>query len=77
MQACCAGFWTSCDFSFGTILFTQFVHEITGGEAREEIWPSVNYFVFTSTSLIYRKNQQIRQGIVCSKDLRGVPGPEE
>ena len=51
-------------FSLDTILLTQFVHEITEGEAREEIWSSVNYLFFISTSLIYRENQQVRQGIV-------------
>ena len=64
MQACHAGLLTSCDLSFNTILFTQFVHEITEGEAREEIRSSVNYLFFISASLIYGKNQQIRQGIM-------------
>ena len=33
----CAGLSTSCDLSLDAILFTQFVHKITEGEAREEI----------------------------------------
>ena len=32
---------------------------ITEGEAKEEIWSSVNYLFFISTSLIYRKNRQV------------------
>ena len=40
------------------ILFTQFIHQITEVEAREEIWLSVNYLFFISTSLIYGKNWQ-------------------
>ena len=51
-------------FFFNAILFTQLVHEITDGEAREEIWSFVNYFFFMSTSLIFGKKQQIRQGIM-------------
>ena len=67
MQACRAGL-TSCDLSFDAIcsysLLTQFVREVTEGEAREKIWSSINYLFFISTSLIYGKNQQVRQGIV-------------
>ena len=33
----CAGLSTPHDLSLGAILFTQFVHEMTEGEAREEI----------------------------------------
>ena len=55
---------------------SQFVHKITAGEAGEEIWSSVKYLFFSSTSLIYRKHQQDRQGIMCSKDLKGVLGLE-
>ena len=33
----CAGLSTPPDLSVDAILFTQFVHEITEGEAREEI----------------------------------------
>ena len=51
-----------CDFPLDIILFTWFVQEITDGEARGETWSSVNYLVFIS--LIYRKNQQVRQSIV-------------
>ena len=60
----CAALSTSRDFSLHVFLFTQFVHKTTEGEAREEIWSSVNYSFFISTSFIYGKNQQVRQGIV-------------
>jgi len=66
---------TSRDFSLDAILFTQFVCEITEGKAGQEIWSPIRYLFFMS-SLIYRKDRQIRQGIVCSKDLKGVLGPE-
>ena len=56
--------------------FTLFVHEITEGEARKAFWSSVSYLFFISTSLIYRKNQLIRQSIVWSKDLKDVLGVE-
>lgn len=52
------------------------VCEITEGEVREKIWSSANYLFFISTSLIYGKNQQVRQGILRSKDLKGVLGPD-
>lgn len=56
---------TSYDFSVDALLFTQSVHEMTEGEAGEgeageEIWSSVNYLFFISTSSIYRRNQHIR-----------------
>ena len=57
-------------------LVTQFLHEIMGGEARTEIWSSVNYLFFLSTSLIYRKSRQVRQGIVWLNDLQCVLRPE-
>lgn len=57
-------------------LVTQFLHEITGGEARKEIWSSVHYLFFLSTSLIYRKSWQVRQSIVWLKDLQCVLRPE-
>ena len=57
-------------------VWSQFVWEITEGDATEKIWSSVNYLFFISTSLIYGKNQQIGQGIVWSKDLKGVLGLE-
>ena len=41
---------TSYDFSLDALLCTQSVHEMTEGEAREEIWSSVNYLFFISTS---------------------------
>ena len=56
VQACC-------DFSLEAILFTQFVCKIIEREAMEEIWSSVNYLFFIFTSLIYGKNQHIRQGM--------------
>ena len=59
-----AGLLTARFFFFNAILFTQLVHEITEGEAREEIWSFVNYLFFMSTSLIFGKKQQIRQGIM-------------
>ena len=72
----CAGLSTPYCLSSDAILFTQFVPKITEGEAGEETWSSVKHLFFSSTSLIYRKNQQDKQGIVCSKDLKGVLGPE-
>ena len=45
-------------------VFFFFFHEVTEGKAREETWSSVNYLFFISTSLIYGRNQQVRQGIV-------------
>lgn len=60
----CAGLSTSCDLSLDAILFTQLVFEITEGEDREEMWSSVNCLSLISTSLIYRKNKQFRQGVV-------------
>ena len=66
-------------------MFTQFVPyslKVTEGETGEGIWPPINYLFFISTSLIYRENQQVRQGIVINrygrekeKDLEGVLGP--
>ena len=53
-----------CDLFLDAILFTQFVCKITEGGARKETWSSANYLFFISTSLIYGKNQQARQGIV-------------
>ena len=68
--------WSSSRWYLVHSLVTQFVHQITEGEAREEIWLSVDYLFFISTSLIYRKNRQVRQGIVWLKDLKGVLGLE-
>ena len=64
------------DLLLDIFLFTQFISEITKGEAKEETWSSVNYLFFISTSLIYGKNQKIRQGIVWLKDLKSVLGLE-
>lgn len=47
-----------------------------GGETRKEIWSSVHYLFFLSTSLIYRKSRQVRQDIVWLKDLPWVLRPE-
>ena len=58
---------TTCDPSLDVILFTQFAHEITEGEAGEEIWSSADYLFLVSMSLIPEKNQQVRRGIVWSK----------
>ena len=56
----------TCDFSSDALMLMQFIHEITKGEAKEDNWSSANYLVLISTSLIYRKNQQIRE-----EDLKG------
>ena len=61
-------------FLLDAILFPPFVHEITEGEAGEEIWSPGNYLFFISTSLICGKNQQVRQGILWPQDLKGVLG---
>lgn len=37
---------------------------------------TVNYSFFISISLVYRKKHQFRQGIVGSKDVKGMLGPE-
>lgn len=55
---------TPCDLILDVILVTQFVPKITEGEAKKEILSSVNCLFFISTSLIYGKNPQVRQGIV-------------
>ena len=55
-----------------TILFTQFVYEITKAETMEEIWSCVNYLFSIYSSLIYGKKQHIRHGIVWSKYLKAV-----
>lgn len=47
----CAGSSTLHDLSLDTALFTQFICEISEGEAREVIWSSVND-LFISASLI-------------------------
>ena len=43
-------------WSFFRWYIVHTICEITEGEAEEEIWSSVNYLFFISTSLIYRKN---------------------
>lgn len=60
-----AGWLTPCerDLSLDAILLTQSIWEITEGEARGEIWSPVNHLFFIFTSLIYRRSQQVRQGI--------------
>lgn len=45
------------------MLFTQFVHKITEGQLGRDL-VIYCYVVFISVSLIYRKNQQVRQSIV-------------
>ena len=52
---------------FRCYLVPQFVCEITKGEAREEIWSSVNYLFFISTSLIC----QLQIG-TCHLPLQGL-----
>jgi len=58
------------------LLFTQFVQEITEGEAREEVCSRANDLVFISTALICGENRQVRQSIVRFKDPEGVLGLE-
>ena len=76
----CAGLFadlsTSCDLSLDSVLFTQLVWEITEGEAWEKIWPLL--VTYASFLLLWSKefNLQVRQGIVWSKDLKGVLGLE-
>ena len=60
----CVGLSIYCDLSLDSILFIQFICEITEGKTREEIWSSVNGLFFISHFLVYRKNQEVRQGIV-------------
>lgn len=72
----CAGLCSLHGLSLDAILFTQFFHELTEGESREEIWSSVYYVVFISISFIYGMNHQIRKTIVWRKDLKGVLGLE-
>ena len=64
LSGLCADLSTPCDLILDVILVTLFVPKITEGEAKEEIWSYVNYFFQSPTSLIYGKNQQVRQGIV-------------
>ena len=64
LSGLCADLLTPCDLILDVILVTLFIPKITEGEAKEEIWSSVNYFFQIPTSLIYGKNQQVRQGIV-------------
>ena len=61
-------------FFFRMLSYSHFVHKVTEGKAREEIWLCVNYLFLISTSLICRKNQQVRKNIVWSRDLKGVLG---
>ena len=49
-------------------LVTQFVREITEGEAREEIYPSVNYLFFISTSLIYERTDKLGK-VLCDQEI--------
>ena len=64
------------DFSLDATSCSQFVPTITEGGARGEICLSAKNLFFIFTSLIYRKDQQVKQGSMWSRDLRGVPGPE-
>ena len=68
----CVGLSAPYDLSLDAILSTQFVWEITEGEAKEEIWSAVHHLFFIFTSFTYRKYQQVRQDIVWSKDLKRV-----
>lgn len=69
-----AGLLTSCDLSLDSVLFTQLVWEITEGEAWEKIWPLL--VTYASFLLLWSKefNLQVRQGVVWSKDEKGVLG---
>ena len=62
-----------CDISVDAILFTLLIHKRVTGE---KAWSSVNYLFFISGSLTYGENQQVRQGFVWTKDLKGVLGLE-
>lgn len=68
-----AGLSTSCDLSLELSVHIVCLQDYWGG-TRKEIWSSVNYF-FLST-LIYRKNQQVRQGVRWSKNMKNILGPE-
>ena len=68
----CAGLSTPRDLSLDAVSLTWFIHKTTEGEAGEETWSSVHYLLFISSPLIYGKNRQARQGIVCSKDQKGA-----
>ena len=70
----CAGLSTPRDLSLDATLLTQLVCGLTDGEAGEEIWSSVNCLIFVSISLIYGKNQQVRQRIAWSKDEKSELG---
>ena len=54
----------SCGLPLDVTLFTQFVWKIAEGEATEEIWSSVYFFI--STSSIYGKNEQV---ILCDQKI--------
>ena len=62
----CAALSTSRDFSLDALLFTQFVRKTTEREAREEIWSSVNYLFFISTSFFYNLFYYFILFIYCS-----------
>ena len=55
-------------WSSDAILFSQFIHEMTEGEAREETWSSVNYLFFISTSLIYGKTNKLGK-VLCDQKI--------
>ena len=55
---------------------TQFVWEITEGNAMEEIWSSVSHLFFISILLVDGNNGEIRQGILWLKGLKGDLGLE-
>ena len=57
------------------LLFSPFIHTVYLGDYWRGSWGRdlvICYLFFTSTSLIYGKNQQVRQGFVWAKDLKGV-----
>ena len=64
VQACVQAYVQACWLLVLLLFRSRFILEITEGETGKEIWSSVNYLVFISTSLIYGESQQIRQGTV-------------
>ena len=64
----CAGLWAPSALSIDvTRSGLRFCLEVTKGEAREESWSSVNYWVFITTFLTYGKKRQVRKGYCAIK----------
>ena len=64
-----ASLWTSCDLSLDESLFTKFVHRFAEEKLGKRSGHAKDLF-FISTSLIYGKNQQVRQSNLWSKDWK-------